>query len=92
MTSRIKRYTDLRHWFRATLKHALHNAIGAVLALLGTNGIEASAPESMRAMVEGIGLNFEQALAVFLVTLGTSVLRSVHGATAPGYTETPFQQ
>lgn len=91
MTSRIKRYTDLRQWLRATLKHALHHAVGAVLALLSTNGIEASAPESMKAFVANVGLSFEQAVAVFVVTLGTAVLRSVHEATAPGRTEPPFE-
>jgi uncharacterized protein YqfA (UPF0365 family) len=87
----LRRYTDLRAWMRATLRHALHNAIGAVLALLGTNGLEASAPAQLAHYVAGIGLNFEQAAAVFLVTLATTVLRSVHEATAPGITRAPFR-
>ncbi len=86
----LRRYTDARAWLRATLRHALHNALGAVLALLGTNGIEASTPEALQHYVAGIGLTFEQAAAVFLVTLGTSVLRAVHEATAPGATKPPF--
>lgn len=77
------RYANLRAWVRATIRHALHNAIGAVLALVGTNGIEASTPAALQHYVSGIGLNFEQALAVFGVTLSLSVLRSVHEATAP---------
>lgn len=83
MSAPFKRYANWRAWLRATLRHALHNALGAVLALFGTNGLEASAPAALRPLVEGIGLTFEQAAAVFAVTLATSVLRSVHEATAP---------
>jgi uncharacterized protein YdiU (UPF0061 family) len=90
MSTPFKRYADGRAWLRATLRHGLHNAIGAVLTLVGTNGIEASTPAALQHYVAGIGLNFEQAAAVFAVTLALSVLRSVHEATAPGKTAAPF--
>lgn len=79
----LRRFADWRAWLRATLRNAVHNAVGAVLTLLGTNGIEASAPEQLRAYVDGIGLDWQQTLAVFVVTLAASVLRSVHEATKP---------
>lgn len=86
----FRRYTDARAWLRATLRHSVHNAIGAVLALVGTNGIEASTPANLQHYVAGIGLTFEQAASVFVVTLSLSVLRSLHEATAPGQTTAPF--
>lgn len=86
----LSRFADWRAWLRATLKHGVHNAVGALLTLLGTNGIEASTPASLQQYVEGIGLNFEQAAAVFSVTLFLSVLRSVHEVTKPGRTAPPF--
>lgn len=86
----LKRYADARAWWRATLKHSVHNALGAVLSIAGTNAIEGASPAALQHYVEGIGLNFEQGVAVFLVTFGISVLRSVHAATAPGETRAPF--
>lgn len=88
----FRRYSDWRKWLRGLVKHSFHSATGAVLSALGTNGVEGMAPEAVRGYVEGIGLTFSQAVAVFGVSLVLAALRYVHEATAPEMSLPPFDK
>ena len=89
--SYVRRMSDVRAWLRGLLKNSLHSATGSLLAALGTNGIEGMAPQAAQHYVEGIGMNFSQAVAVFVVSLGIGALRYVNTSTAPGQTQPQFQ-
>lgn len=88
--SYVRRMSDVRAWLRGLLKNSVHSATGSLLASIGTNGIEGMAPPALHAYVDGIGMNFSQAVAVFAVSLGIGALRYVNTSTAPGNTEPPF--
>lgn len=92
----ITRYTDFRAWLRALLKEWLHTATGTIMGGFGTNGLEQMAPEqilgvAVKAHLQGIGLTWQQCLAIFALTLFITTLRRVHEATAPDRTVAPFQ-
>ena len=89
-TAYVRRMSDARAWLRGGLKNCLHSATGSLLAALGTNGVEGLSPEVLKPYVEGVGMNFSQAVAVFLVSLGIAALRYVNSTTAPGRTNPPF--
>jgi len=82
--------SDVRAWLRGLFKNAVHSATGTLLAAMGTNTIEGMSPNAIRPFVEGIGMNFQQAVAVFVVSLGMAALRYVNQSTAPGNTNAPW--
>lgn len=79
----VRRISNVRAWLRGLLKNSVHSATGSLLAALGTNGVEGMAPASMQSYVEGVGMNFSQAVAVFAVSLVIGALRYVNESTAP---------
>jgi len=74
----IKRYADLRIWFRHLIKSSLHAGTGALLAGVGTNAAASVGP----AALAELGLSIEQMAAVFLSAAFLEALRKVHVATA----------
>lgn len=93
ITAQCMRYSapsTWRLWLRGILKNALHNASGTMLAGLGTNGVEAMAPESIHPYVAGLSMSLSQCAAVFCVALALSTLTFVHKATAPGNSTPPI--
>ena len=82
--------SDVRAWLRGGVKNCLHSATGSLLAALGTNGVEGLSPEALKPYVEGVGMNFSQAVAVFIVSLGIAALRYVNASTAPGNSLPPW--
>jgi hypothetical protein len=81
MNATLAKYTDTRAWFRGLLKNCIHSGTGAVIAAFGTNGVEQMTPESLAHYTQGIGLSFQQAVAVFLVTAFLAALRFVNAST-----------
>lgn len=86
----VRRLSDVRAWVRGLLKNCIHSATGTLLASMGTNTIEGMSPNALRPYVDGIGLNFNQAVAIFVVSLGMAALRYVNQSTAPGNTNAPW--
>lgn len=91
-TRYVRRMSDVRAWLRGMLKNCVHTATGSLLATMGTNSIETLSPQSMQPYVQGVGMNFSQAVAVFAVSLVIAALRYVNAATAPGNTQPPFNK
>lgn len=94
-TAYVRRVSDFRAWLRGLLKEWLHSATGTILSGIGTNGMERLAPDAVMGVaikthLQGVGLSFQQCVAVFGVTLFLLTLRRVNEATAPGDTKPPF--
>lgn len=80
----MKRYTDIRQYLKGLWRNAIHAGTGALITTFGTNGAEQLAPESLK----GIGLNMEQAVAVFVVSALYAAVKFVHESTED--TKIPF--
>lgn len=89
-TAYVRRMSNVRAWLRGLLKSAIHTGTGAVLTAAGTNGVETLSPEVLKPYVEGVGMDFRQAMAVFAVACGMSALRYVNESTKPGDTNPPI--
>lgn len=89
-TAYVRRMVDVRAWVRGLLKNAVHTGTGSLLSALGTNGVENLSPEVLKPYVQGIGMSFSQAVAVFAVACGFAALRYVNISTAPGDTTPPI--
>lgn len=74
----LRKYTDLRSWFRHLAKSSVHAGIGALISGAGTFGAEAVAPVALK----GVALDPRQMLAVFLTAAFWAALHKIHQATA----------
>lgn len=84
----MNKYTDIRQYFRGLFKNAVHAGTGAIITTFGTNGAEQLAPD----MLKGVGLNWEQAVAIFVVSALYAAVKFVHEtteATAQPFPTTP---
>jgi hypothetical protein len=95
MTRPFARYSNFRLWLRALLKEWLHSATTAIIGGFGTNGAEAMAPDvlfgvQVKAHLVGLGLTWDQCVALFGIHLFWTVIRRVNEATRPGNTNPPM--
>lgn len=85
-----RRYSDRMAWTYGLWKSSLHSATGAVIGAAGTNSVEGMAPAILQPYVDGLGMDFRQAVGMFATFLVLGALRHVHEITKPGNTPRPF--
>ena len=80
-------YTSPRNWLRNLWKGSVHAGVGSVLTVVGTNGAESLAPT----MLNGVGLDLRQMVAVFAASAIIEALRRIHQATQDTTPPFPIQ-
>lgn len=82
----LRKYTDLRSWFRNLAKSSVHAGSGALLAAVGTNGAESWAPT----LLKGVGMDLRQMVAVFISAAFIAALQRINKDTAES--QPPFPE
>jgi hypothetical protein len=75
----VRKYLDWKSWFEGMYTNAIKAGTSAFLAFVGTNTIEAAAPQAWH----GLGLNWQQACAAFGSVMVIEIVRYINAKPMP---------